>query len=1177
MALARAAHTHTARHDHPVFVTWGDGTSTSPSSPPSRRTTATMRKSVLKFLTKPRLARSSKRALLCKQDQDTATRRGRRSNALSKHLPLTSHSHSRPGVPLHASRRGDHQPSSHHVSDHPDSTAPSTSTSSSPSTTNDADLVKFRFSVEPTQNNTGVSLVSRFNFSDVSLQGMTTLLNAVMSPDDQRSGRRGDDLFERLAGNWSVSKARKGDSGDDVWAISDAITFLSHGFDKSRQDRARAGNATYTPSPPTLFSRPLLTGEMDGSELLPNLTWESLTQSFIGPNTFMATLLGEQYGDLWNISSTATNDQWGKIEFDWLSREGGGSKNMSTRSIATLFNELLSTALNDARRPATLSAGPLLPWLEEMGTEGTSDTVLWTGEIAPSSDMSSPNRRICVVTTASLPWRTGTAVNPLLRAAYLTRGRPSKYVTLLLPWLEEDQQGIVFPKGKRFKTQDEQARYVKEWLSESAGMAEEAEELQIKFYRSRYHSEFGSIFPMGDITQLIPDEEADVCILEEPEHLNWYRAVGDSIPSWPAKFKHVVGVIHTNYVKYARTETAGFIKEPFLYVMNQWMCRSYCDRIIKLSDTLQRFAPEKEVTCNVHGVRDDFLQIGDEAAVRGFSKGAYFIGKALWAKGHDMLFDLLKYTRRRANGAGHVSVDVYGSGPDEHSIKQTAHRMKVPVHFFPGVDHAHCKDYKVFVNPSISEVLCTTSAEALAMGKFIIIPRHPSNTFFEQFRNCLTYRDKEEFAANLVWALKNNPVPLSQSERFALSWEAATTRFIEAATVPKAMAQDFRGMLDRRLAELHSWLGRGRHGDLVRYLAGASREIAAQNDFLAGKEAFDWANVKVSSDQDRFVRGMRVNLMRILRSAEKARFRLSLVPSDEPANTTTWRWLIPPGTGTTQWRLEDILLSSTPTAANTNTSTSFPLLLPLFDHVNLTMQERGSLGAFLTRRQPIWKWDETQGERKRIGLTETVLQLLIEPLSPTNTSRFRFRGAGVTKSVVNGNDTQQGSRVVSFLRPQRRDSERVNTTAAGAQRRLPSLFPSSRDPPIIPHAVSGGAGSTDTDKATTTPSANDAHQRHQHQQASSNSNSNDGSSRHQQQQQQHDKQSSSVGFLLPNMFREQFRDVSRWLRERGMRTRRHSWPPHNTHPRRRPPEVHHVMRRRQQGSGGEWRGGRSMF
>ena len=209
-------------------------------------------------------------------------------------------------------------------------------------------------------------------------------------------------------------------------------------------------------------------------------------------------------------------------------------------------------------------------------SSSSSSSSLWPSDdddslsIIPESDMRSLDRNIWIITTAALPWMTGTSVNPMLRAAALATDRPKGKVTLMVPWLDLEDQHFVFNSKTRFEDPVEQKEVMIKSLKE-AGLEKAAEKLEIKFYVGKYHDEYHSIFPMGDILSLIPDESADVCVLEEPEHLNWYRAPFTHSKPWTEKFKHVIGIIHTNYLHYSRTQPGGVVKEPLLYYVNQLM------------------------------------------------------------------------------------------------------------------------------------------------------------------------------------------------------------------------------------------------------------------------------------------------------------------------------------------------------------------------------------------------------------------------------------------------------------------------------------------------------------------------------------------------------------------------------------------------------------------------------
>ncbi|CAI5506075.1 unnamed protein product [Closterium sp. Naga37s-1] len=388
-------------------------------------------------------------------------------------------------------------------------------------------------------------------------------------------------------------------------------------------------------------------------------------------------------------------------------------------------------------------------------------------------------RKFAIVTTASLPWMTGTAVNPLLRAAYLAALGKGVEVTLLVPWLARAEQGLVYPRNMTFDSPAEQEAYMRKWLLERVGFQPD---MKIAFYPGRFSTEKRSILAVGDISSFIPDGDADVAVLEEPEHLTWYYHGR----RWTDKFKHVVGIIHTNYLEYVRREKNGPLQAFLLEHVNNWMVRCYCNNVVRLSAATQDF-PRASV-CNVHGVGVKFLNIGQRVAAemqdggKPFSQGAYYLGKMVWGKGYRELVDLLAENRGALGG---LKVDVFGSGEDSEAVRAEAKAKGLTMKFHAGRDHADSSlhKFKVFINPSLSDVVCTTTAEALAMGKIVVCADHPSNDFFRSFPNCFIYRNQQEFVEKVQQAMASQPQPLSDQQRHMLSWEAATERFLRSSGI----------------------------------------------------------------------------------------------------------------------------------------------------------------------------------------------------------------------------------------------------------------------------------------------------------------------------------------------------------------------------------------------------------
>jgi len=420
-----------------------------------------------------------------------------------------------------------------------------------------------------------------------------------------------------------------------------------------------------------------------------------------------------------------------------------------------------------------------------------------------ASDLRSRARHVTVITTAALPWTTGPSINPLLRSLHLARN--GHRVIFVMPWVRLKEQGILFPEGVSFHSTEEQERYVAKWCRDRAGMDPAKLPITFRWYEASYVEAVRSIFPSGDNAEVLADCEKDVLVLEEPEHLCWYH----NGPRWTELYRHVIGVVHTNYqaylekMEYEGLMSSATIRDSLFSTFTTMVCSAYCDVTIKLSSA--GMSLPNEVKYNVHGVRKEFFEGARRADVKRkrlrlkpqkSANQVYFIGKAVKPKGWVRLIKLLGKLPA-GEGWAEFAVDGFGSGADAEEIQamvQTLNEERKTDHpvmnMSAGLDHAdkHFDQYKVLLNPSTTEMLCTVTAEALALGKRVVLPDHSSNAYFKaNFADRCHFFDLQElgsFEAALQAALgAEGPTPLPAEAEEKLRWQTASERFYDASQV----------------------------------------------------------------------------------------------------------------------------------------------------------------------------------------------------------------------------------------------------------------------------------------------------------------------------------------------------------------------------------------------------------
>ncbi|WP_086933209.1 glycosyltransferase [Agarilytica rhodophyticola] len=367
-------------------------------------------------------------------------------------------------------------------------------------------------------------------------------------------------------------------------------------------------------------------------------------------------------------------------------------------------------------------------------------------------------RDVTIITTACLPWFTGTSINPMIKASELSKNNIC--VKLMVPWLSLEDQKKIY--SVQFNSQKEQLDYINSYLDEH-----NYSRMDIIFYDGAYIPWYG-IVPSEKFLDKVPVN--NYLILEEIDHLLINKPFAKFLRARPDL--RIMGVIHTNYPYYWR-KYFRFLPD-FLYkfmikniygVLHYAILKRNAHRLVALSPAID-FYRGISYQC-LHGVGDEFFH---EDSVENMSD-VYFIGKIIKEKSIDSFIDV-------ANALPDVKFDLWGKFFDTYADKFTGnitHRGET------AEPSKSLKSYKIFFNPSQSEVLCTTTLEAIAMKKIVILPDVPCNQVFKLYKRAYFYNNLQQ-AIDLVRKMSaSSSLPEVNTEGYR--WSNVIKQFISQELV----------------------------------------------------------------------------------------------------------------------------------------------------------------------------------------------------------------------------------------------------------------------------------------------------------------------------------------------------------------------------------------------------------